>query len=389
MLRTDMDAPSQYSSPILALVVLLATVSPCRTFWASGDLLQVVRAGHRQAVESIASIHAKLRTETVSCTEGGAIRTTTRRGEWWQSGPKVRCKEVRNEPTGSPKVIRKGERVSVDVETQTESAFLDGLRTVIISRKESSSDPVTGAVLEVAQNRHHVSIDVWSLAGFLVRDSPRVALLDILDSRDWAVTVESLEEDGVTYLRGTCEGPDQNRVQAWLTPGQGFVPKRVLIGNGRGDFDAKQWLIAYESDAFRDLGGGVFFPSHTVMKVHKPGDTLGNPTGPVTNTFFEEVSINEPISDDTFRLKVPEGTNTTDKRIGKVYVMGSDGKPSPNEPIYELRTVPFGPSIAVEPAAKPLWQPWITAVLIVLGAGAAAIFIWRRTSRARGKPSGP
>jgi hypothetical protein len=386
-----MGAPIGYGRHILAPVVLFAIfLGPCRVFCASEDLIQVARAGHRQAVESIASIHAKLRTETVSRTDDGAIRITTRRGEWWQSGPKVRWKEVLIDPTGSPKLRKKGEKArTIHVERQSEGALLDGLRTVIMSRKESNGDPVAGAVLEVAQSRHHASIDIWSLAGFLVQDSPRLALLDIFESRDWAVTVESLEEDGVAYLRATCEGPDQNRVQAWLTPSQGFVPKRVLIGRGRGNFDPNQWLIVHETDAFQDHGGGVFFPLHTVMKIHKPGDTLGNPTGPVTNTFFEEVSINEPISDDTFRLNVPEGTETTDKRIGKVYVMGSDGKPSPKEPIYDLRTVPFGPSIAVEPTAKPLCQTWVTSVLIVLGIGAVGIFIWRRTLGARGMPAGP
>src|SRR6516164_5287996 len=71
-----------------ALVVIFSSLQAQAD---DSDLLELVRAGHRQARESIVSIHAQYRPKSASRNK---IPDLVRDIEWWQSGTSFRWRNI-------------------------------------------------------------------------------------------------------------------------------------------------------------------------------------------------------------------------------------------------------------------------------------------------------
>jgi hypothetical protein len=369
-------------SLLISCVVACFALQGLRASEAGDDLLQIAVAGHRQAVESIRSIHARMRIETSWQDEKtGKVLSISRRGEWWQLGSKCRWKELLVERGTSPKLSKTGDllKQTVDRETDTDGAIVDGLQTELISRRQSDGFADTGAVLEVPENEQATFVDLWSRGAFMVQDGPRLTVLQLLEHRDWVKSIELAHVGGLRCLHATCARPDGLNVEVWLSIEHGFLVNRMLVG--RATFAPGTRFIEYETDSFQDCGDQVFFPRHSVMRIYHEGDAPGKPTGGVTNTDFDNLSANEGIPDEVFRVVIPEGTRTIDKRNKTVFVMGTDGAPSPSHPIEPLITLSNSQQVAVASSESRSWLTWFIIVAIVTVA--AGLVIWRTTVRAR------
>ena len=320
--------------------------------------------------------------------QGAIVQRVMRRGEWWQAGPKRRWKESAIEPQGFSQVTKRPDETSklIEVATETDGAVTDGLMTTVTSMNEAGKRVGIGkgAALQVAQDRQATFINVWSRTCFQVRDSPRQSLLDVLDDPGCSKTVERASLNELPCLLATCECAGRRRIQAWLSVRHGLLVRRMLVGIGKGKFSEKSTLIEYEADSFQEHAPGLFFPTHTVMRIYNRGDKPERPTGAVTEAFFEQVKINDPIPDEIFRLTIPEGTRTADWRNGTTFVMGSDGKPSPEYPIHPLETL-----APVQPANVPQrtgYARWLWLGGIALAAMIGGFVAWRFRLRKKVNP---
>jgi hypothetical protein len=342
------------------------------------ELYEAALSGHRQAFESIASIDAHVRTQTTFKSKNGEPQTNQREGEWRQSGVKVRWNERYLNPNararGGKKAGGAGPPRDVKREEETDGAVVDGLLTTIKSRRQSDGYADKFGFLELASKGQPAFIDLWSRAGFLVQESPRLSLLDVLEHREWVKRIEHAELDGLKCLH-VFASPDKLNVEAWLSVSHGFLVRRMLVSHRA--FTREDSYLEYETDSFQEHANHVFFPLHTAMRIYLRGDEAGKPSGGITDAFFDVKSINEPIPDDTFRLTIPEGTRTVDRRSGTTFVMGIQGKASESEPIQPIRVMPE-PQAAVV-SGYNLWN-WMT-LSAVLGVVLGAAVIWRVFSR--------
>jgi hypothetical protein len=367
--------------PIHNANLMLYVVSGCLAFCAmtslafarGEDLLQVAREGHRHAREAITSIHLAIQVKTTTSEKGKGNQTTSIQAEWWQSGQSYRVREqIRRR--ARPIRLKPGEKPSklVDLETTRDSSSLDGLATDVetVETKDPAGDSKDiGAIIALARGVEDRGLSPWRRTGFFVIDSPSLSLLDILESREWVKDVTSISLDGEACLYVRCAGPKEVKVQAWLSIQHGFWVKRLLMTAKAFD-GPPDW--EWENDSFQEYPNAVFFPSHAVTRSYDQVDGVAKPTV-IMECFFEVLSINEPIPEDSLRVTIPEGTPTQDHRNDTLFVMGPDGQPSPAHPIQSLRSSLPDPELASSWGSH--WTGWLAG--IVIGLAAAGAILWR------------
>lgn len=130
---------------------------------------------------------------------------------------------------------------------------------------------------------------------------------------------------------------------------------------------------------FREASPGVYFPEEVVKKEVTAGQLVGT-----HRIVFQNIRLNQPLSQDAFNLRFPEGTEVDDLIQGRRYRTGSDGNqkgeaqpvPLPPPP-RELAEYHAGTETSEEPSS---WTVWLTpASLGVLGiaSGTWAVRRWR------------
>jgi hypothetical protein len=301
---------------------------------APDDLAEIARVGHRQVIDGIATFHARLHSTGSWRAAKGEPQNVTSQGEFWQSGPSIRWRDVMIDPKSPPKYSKGPNPEPVELRMETDGLVADGIVTGIHSLKQSDGYEQKSATLDVASDTQHSHIDPWQRSGCLVQSRPYIRLVDVLAHRDWIKRVEVVDVEGLPCLHVECE-PEGKKVEAWLSVRHGLMVKRLRVG--KGPLERGNSYFEYENDSFKDLGHGMFFPAHSFMRMYEKADEPGKPTG-LNETFFDFVYINEPIPADTFRLTIPLGVRTFDRRTGKMFVMGKDGRPSPAqaEPIRSI-----------------------------------------------------
>jgi hypothetical protein len=338
------------------------------------DLLQVAREGHRQAREAITSIHLAIQGKNTIWEKGKNAETVSARAEWWQSGQSFRRREQTRERR-RPIRLKAGEKPSklVDLETTTDISSLDGLATDLetVETKDPGVDSKEiGASIALARGVEDGWLSPWRRTGFFVSDSPSVSLLDILESRDWVKDAASVSLDGEPCIYVRCAGPNEVKVQAWLSVRHGFWVKRLLMSKA---FDGPpDW--ERENDSFKEYPNGVYFPGHAVTRSYDLVNGVAKPTL-IMEAFFEVLSINEPIPEESLRVTIPEGTPTQDHRNDTLFVMGPNGQPSPAHPIQSLRRLLPEAEEVVATSWRIPWAGWLAG--IVIGLGAAGAILWR------------
>jgi hypothetical protein len=347
-----------------ALVVIFSSLQAQAD---DSDLLELVRAGHRQARESIVSIHAQYRPKSASRNK---IPDLVRDIEWWQSGTSFRWRNIekgidvprRDRTDSSPK--KKHETTKADV--TTEGFVVDGILKSV-KRMVVDGKTATPAVdVATPQSLPPAFADLWTRAGFLVSEKPRISLLDLISNPECIKLAQNEDLDGEPCIRVECTAPENQYVQAWFARRAGFLAKRSKIHYGKPDKSTR--YLEFEVTVFREHEGGLFFPERTFMRYYDGKDP--NTPREVTETVFELVEINKPIRKEDLLVQIPSGSQVIDRQQNLAYTMGKDGKPSPDHPI-----VPIPDPAALQTHAIPKdpnrnWTWW------AIGIGSLLLFLY-------------
>jgi hypothetical protein len=127
----------------------------------------------------------------------------------------------------------------------------------------------------------------------------------------------------------------------------------------------------------------VFFPERIVGWSSKGDSIVAN-----HSTLISDIQVNQPMAENTFRLRYPDGLYVTDDIRGVKYRVNSEGKPiSAEEPVSRVILPPAVgddvPSSArretqEEPRSMLRWILPVSIGILVLGVVAALVRCWRR-----------
>jgi hypothetical protein len=320
---------------ILALIVT-ALVCPLVNATQDAELISAAATGHSQARLSIVSIHAQMRNITLMRGKNGTRGRILRNCEWWQLGSDVKWKvftlneRLRPGPPHTPST-----QADPTTWPQCDTCAINaGRLTMFGSKTTSQGVRIRGASLATARDGDTGFTDLWSRAGFLVQEKPRVSLLDVLKDHR---SVRHIAYEGARgtektlHMVGTLAN-DLN-VEAWLSPRHNFQMTRMITWYGKDPRASAR--LEYVTHAFCEPQPGIFFPQHSTLRSYGPGDPAEAPRI-ITDTFFDDVTVNIPLDRGALELIVPEGTPTFDLDNQITYTMGKAGQPSAQSPVRPL-----------------------------------------------------
>ncbi len=310
-----------------------------------GELLALVKAGHRSAQESIHTLSCTVRFE-----KGFPTLQLAAEGKYWHSFDRARIQQ--ETPTG------------------TEDYYY--LRRESEVRNVTRNRPRTGQP-EWSAGREFINhmpreLDVWrhmflefDLYSQGAKGTPRVQR-ERVDGRD-CVRVT------MTVLRGV-----ESQVEFWFDVGRNYlIWKRVV--------SAKEFRSEDEIVEFIEPQPGVFFPTKRVAKSFRGREQ--NIQAVIT---LSNVRINEPIAKAVFELpRVPSGTMCSDLIKKQLYPIDETWQQVPGsraEP-YDQVAVPYGSPgqtgfTAQSTAEGRSWTYWIAPASLAVLALAGAAWLYRR-----------
>jgi RNA polymerase sigma factor (sigma-70 family) len=285
-------------------------------------LLKTIIQGHRANLKAIRSLHAKLRVE--STRSNGAIPNLPRAlvGEWWEAGGKIRLEEHRVDGYGQTSAY--------------EDYLVDGGRTYQLTSRPGDwgMTLLAGRIWEDNKTLGLSFLDLWSRLGFTDQYSPRHFVADILEDPAWTKSVTKRKLGKEDLVEVVCR-KETSVMTLLLIPSQGYLVKRMehlYHGPKNGEVNGR---ILTQIDGIRECEPGVFFPTHSIRTFdvgQPPSQLLGK-----NESFVDDLAVNQPIEKELFEPLIPEGVRTWDLVKRLQYVMGPDGRPSPNHPITELK----------------------------------------------------
>src|SRR6516225_971071 len=86
---------------LVAMTMILPTAAAA-TDAGDGDLLELVRAGHKQTFEAIVSLHAKYQTKTSTVAKDVVLVSEI---DWWQSSGSFKWREVEKDETAKERLM--------------------------------------------------------------------------------------------------------------------------------------------------------------------------------------------------------------------------------------------------------------------------------------------
>ena len=224
----------RYRAPHLVPLLVLSWFFPLASAAGqSADLLQLAVHGHRQACESIRSIHVRIRTDSITVDKSGKSDRTTIHGEWWQSGQSYRWQEhsARRGPLmtkdGAPTGGSRGQKATiVTQDAVTDGCVVDGLMTFVSKVTQPGGLSRSSAAIGLADGHEASAWNPTNRVALVLSDNPHVTMLDVLENREWAKEISEVELDGVPCLRIKCPGSgERSPLQAWLSMRHGFLVK--------------------------------------------------------------------------------------------------------------------------------------------------------------------
>lgn len=153
-----------------------------------------------------------------------------------------------------------------------------------------------------------------------------------------------------------------------------YVAPQLGYALPRYEYVGRDGTVGVRFDAweFEEAAPGVFFPHQCTCQCFDPA-----PVYYVDYKITKFEKINEPIPDDDFIIKIPEGTSVHDGR-GPTVVAFFAGKTPPPEFDQGLDKL-----VRFEGESSGFWRSPTFAILVgvSLGVGLLAVFIWMRRRR--------
>lgn len=344
-------------------VTLAASAVPPVSAADQIETLEKVRQMYAQGRGAIYSIRAKYRAVTRVRTQRGAGSTIIRTCQWLQRGPDYKWQLSLREEATAPVELRKGVAVAAPGPRESEmmGSVIDGKKSTIQSQKDANGLKLMAGSLGMARENEAQFIDLWSRAGFMVRDRPPVSLLDVLNREDWLKDMGIIETNSEKTVHIVARRSDGLNVEAWLSPKHCYFMTAMIVRHGENPATASE--IHYRTHSFREHANGTVFPERTTMSVHRPGER-GREPSVTTDTYFDSVTINSPVDISEIRVDIPEGTTTFDFTKQTRYVMGRDGQPSPEHGVRPLKEAIISGSAQFQPPHVHETHWWLTGMVV-------------------------
>jgi hypothetical protein len=319
------------------MILVPFAIASARADSSENSRIQLIQASQRQNLESIKSIHVKMRFQPG---DKNAAYTGPLITEWWQKGDHV--------------------RYVVDYTDRTEMATIIGLEQKWFAKypRPSAASYVTGYV---GPKNEREFISPWFCGMILYETGAPPS--DELSNRTYKVNLSRDEATGQEVAELVHR---DFSVRLW------FDPKRAyLLGKQQQYSKTREITAWHEVKSFREAKPGIYFPVQ-VDHLDKNGNT-------VLSITFTDVQINEPIVESIFSLAFPEGSSVTNGYTKQTYVVGKDERavtePSPMpennaaDLLYRYQTNdPRARSFWARNRTVIIWAGVAVGALTVLGA---------------------
>jgi hypothetical protein len=361
---------------VLAIQAILFCQAPLRAHLESeGELLDFVRDAHRASREAIrtCSCRVEFKGDLVS-SRAGSDSLQSCSGRYWVSPDAVRG-------------------IVLEFGQELDYLWTNSVRQSV-SRAWSDGKHVVGAGRSAYASSHLGRCDPWNLGLLLLNQPSRgintLPFEQLVAEASRVRKVHRKTKDGEEMIvvalsfEGTKELPLSWEVEIQFDPAVNYLVRRVSYTTSG---EKGRMCRENEITEFKECTPGVFFPERargsTVTEGGKPFFTY--------SVVLSDIQVNEPLPDEVFRFRYPEGIILTDGIRGTSYRVDAEGNPiSPETP---MGTVP--PPAEGEPALHPPGHEtreeprpasrWILPVSLgMLALGGILFVVRRRRTAARG-----
>lgn len=315
-------------------------------------LIDIVRVGHRHAVESIRTIRAEF---SVTTMDGD------RKGERWETRyleddlGRQRYSERRILPLPAP------DDFTSPREAVTECVNLRAERRQLVQWHQADGTVKFDGAISGWEPSHGMS-ELWLHALVVYSQRPYRRVSEVLDGKLGRFTISRSPVDPqlVNVFFKTDAGTSYTFT---ISLKHNCLAQRIEEMNPP---QLGTYRVITEVLEFMEIDRGVFFPK-TVRKSVE--ETKGGETG-YLQILMTDVAINEALPEDTFQLEFPKGCSLINELEGTVEVVGVTG---PRE---------FAPSQFMDPVPTDGTISGRT-LFLVINAIALLVLLWIRIGRAQ------
>jgi hypothetical protein len=349
------------------LVALTALVCPT-TLLALGkeekELLELVRSGHRAAVQSIRTFSCRFTTWD-----------ETPQGRFDMSGTHHRSLDL--DAVREHTVERFG-----GFEQTTDNYFQKGRKLSVSKQRTPDGRIVSGQAID------RKAKDVaWYLAhmAFFGGSGELVTFNEMLNKKYELRQVKRVKEDGRELIYVDLVF-DNKRFGLSFDPQVNYLIRKTVEGSAKG---WEQDHGELEVVRFKEVAPAIYFPEEIRMRGYRKGQQIA--AGVRT---FADIRINQPLPPGTFEPHLPPGTEVSDFDQGKVFKVDAQGKfielkgrrRPVNMPVSEAAVVSGTPRTATrtEPELMTRWLLPVSVLLLLLGAAGWVIRKYRQQMAADG-----
>ncbi len=337
---------------------------------ARADDLERLAAANAAAVESIRTLHCKVRIDDAS------NRFGISGGEYWRSGDKIRLQWTHRGNLNQA-VIRDGlvrNLVKQDVGNSPNMKAHSEVKESLEGGRyfwHGTVERYTGA--------SPFSFDPWLAAMCSTSDNYKMGNVS------FAEFARSHAKEARAVRRSEAGGAPTEVVEFKLgdavcsdhfDPAANFMVRKIERASDSSD----GYSSSSEVTSFKEFAPGVFFPERVVVKRHQGGKDEADEV-----FSFSEVSVNKPIPDSVFDQKYRPGITVTDRVEGKKYKINAEAKPvGAKSPILVAAPLPVDPTVVTQtPQTVTQDEParsgwWLLPASLALIAGAGILLLVRR-----------
>ncbi len=341
------------------------------------DLLDLVRTGHRAAIESMRTFHCRYVAKITDLNRDRRFPRLDEEevGEYWRSMDAIRIRSHKRMRDLSDEILVADAKIRK----------LSDQRKDLPGRRGSAG---VGAFVTPYPQRHDG--DVWFLALIhltLVGVPQRpLSLTELLEAPHEVHQIKRVTEEGreLVYLDFS---DDQSRFELWFDPATNYLIRKKVV---HLRFHSAQWWRDVVV-RFKETAPAIYFPEHVVREQYY-GDKLNLKTV----IAFTDIQVNQSLPTGTFQLRFPHGVVVQDSIQGKYYRADAEGReigPAFDENgkvmvFNQERPLPAGyPSdgpFTSTPHEPGSWTAWILPASLTVLALAGALWWLRRRRSASG-----
>lgn len=352
---------------ILMISAFLGSPPPLRAQPERGqELLDFVREAHRASRDAIQTCSCRVEYKGTIVPPGSkSPKEQLYTGRFWYSLDAVKAQ------------VSNGGR---EREFLWKDSILEGVTHAALGEKKGM-----GAGRQRAAYRYQPPCDAW-IRGRLVLNVPstteNVPFEQLVERATRVTDVRRQSIQGKEAIVVRLFFAEQGERTAWnveihFDPSVNYLIRKTVYVHANGPYRIEDEVVS-----FKECSPGLFFPERLVGRSGPEGNYNFNHT-----TVISEIRINQPLPENVFHLRYPEGVVFDDRIRGVRYRANSEGKPiSPEEPLEvgRVAVAPLGEEPASSRPMETQEEPrsmtrWILPISCgILAVGLIAAFVRRR-----------